>query len=180
MTSSEEMVPLEWRPIPGFPCYEVSEYGDIRRSRPGRGISACGKIIRPMIYSAYGHKHVKLAIGGSKRKFICVHQAVALAFIGPKPIDKDEVAHNDGCAWHNHWSNLRWATHAENHTDKLLHGTQLIGEKNGTARLSNEQVRKIKSLLSVGAKQKDLAKEFNVHKGTIQAIAAGRNWSKIA
>ena len=26
---------IEWRESPSFPCYEVSEYGDVRRCRKG-------------------------------------------------------------------------------------------------------------------------------------------------
>jgi hypothetical protein len=181
MTSSEEMLSLEWRPIPGFPDYEVSEAGDIRRMRIGkRGHGRIGKTLKPWLYSDFGHLQLKLTSADGQKKAICVHQAVALAFHGPKPSPMHEVAHGDGVAWHNHWSNLRWATKEENRADMLLHGTAPIGEKNGAARLSDDQVREIKRLLSTGAKQKDLAKEFTVHKATIQAIAAGRNWSKIA
>lgn len=166
---------LEWRSIPGFPDYEVCEDGTIRRAVADKCGRRKGHVMSPMTYSKYGHLHVKLTING-RMKFICIHQAVTLAFIGPKPPDKDEVAHNDGIAWHNHWSNLRWATHAENHQDTVLHGTRLTGERNPTAKLSNSQVKEIKQGLAAGTKQKDLAARFSVHKCTIQAIAAGRNW----
>jgi HNH endonuclease len=171
---------LEWRLIPGFPEYEVREDGEIRRAKSDKRGLGMGHILKSWVYSEYGHRQIKLFNSEHKLRFICIHQAVALAFIGPKPPDKDEVAHNDGVAWHNHWSNLRWATHAENHEDKNLHGTNLVGERNPTARLSNSQVKEIKQRLAGGAKQKDLAAHFGVHKCTIQAIAAGRNWKETA
>lgn len=167
---------IDWREIPGFPDYDVSEDGEIRRSKPdSRGLGA-GHILKSWPYSKFGHRQIKLFNGEHKLRFICIHQAVAMAFIGPKPPEKDGVAHNDGVAWHNHWSNLRWATHTENHADKDRHGTKLAGENVASAKLSNSQVKEIKQELAQGVKQKDLAARFGVHKCTIQAIAAGKNW----
>lgn len=171
---------MEWKPITGFPDYEVSEYGTIRRLTAGRGNAMVGKIIAPDIFSDYGHLHVKLYVRGGLRKYISVHVAVVLSFIGPKPPDKDEVAHNDGVPWHNHWSNLRWATHAENVSDKKTHGTHLAGDRSPGAILREVQVREIKQKLSQGALQKHLARDFGVHKCTIQAIAAGKNWKGVS
>lgn len=49
------------------------------------------------------------------------HQLVALTFIGPPPFEGAEVCHKDGFHHNNHYSNLRWDTHAANMIDASKH-----------------------------------------------------------
>ena len=54
-----------------------------------------------------------------------------------------------------------------------------IGEDQGRARLTNEQVRRIRFLLANGVVQKIIAAAYRVCPATVAHIATGRNWSKI-
>jgi hypothetical protein len=105
---------VEWRPIPGFPLYEVSTDGQVRslmRDRP--------HTLRPV--SSYGYPRVVLYLG-RRRVHKRVHQLVALAFIGPVP-EGMEVRHLNGDRADAQLSNLAYGTHAENMQDRLRHGT---------------------------------------------------------
>lgn len=100
-----------WKPVPGFLDYEVSEYGDARRGQ------------RPLIperTQGNGRKRFSLSKGGRIFR-LKAHQMVALAFIGPPPFDGAEVCHKDGFHHNNHYSNLRWDTHAANVADAVNH-----------------------------------------------------------
>ena len=95
---------MEWRKVPGWPCYSVSDLGDVRRDKSGR-ILAGGK-------DKDGYRQVILSYKG-KRKGIKVHRLIALTFI-PNPDNKPMVNHIDGNKTNNCVSNLEWVTNQEN------------------------------------------------------------------
>lgn len=101
----------QWKPVPGFLEYEVSEHGDVRRG---------SKQLKPERTQGNDRKRFRLSVGGRLYTFKAA-QLVALAFIGPKPFEGAEVCHNDGFKHNNHWTNLRWDTHAGNSADDLGH-----------------------------------------------------------
>lgn len=53
------------------------------------------------------------------------------------------------------------------------------GENNGNARLKDEEVKEIKSMLKNGEKQTNIAKKFHVSDTAIYNIKKGNRWSKI-
>ena len=69
----------EWRVILDAPCYQVSEYGDVRRCIAGVG-SAVGKVIKPRI-GPDGYRTYNLFYDG-RRIFRLAHRLVAEAFSG--------------------------------------------------------------------------------------------------
>lgn len=162
------------RKIPGFSKYLVSEDGKIYRF----GRELCFWTDRD------GYLRCCITDDNGRRRMISSHAAVALAFIGPKPSPKHEVCHNDGSKSNNHFSNLRWGTRKENHQDLKRHGTSLIGEKNGRAKLTEENVNEIKRVIkSSMGKQRvrrgtmaSLAKKFCVHPDTIRRASKSKQW----
>jgi len=60
-----------------------------------------------------GYPCVTLRADGGNRKTLRVHQLVARLFV-PNPDNKPEVNHRFGVKTDNHFSQLEWATHAEN------------------------------------------------------------------
>jgi hypothetical protein len=101
---------MEWRECPGFPAYEVSEFGDIRRR---------GKCLRP--FKSDGYWKYSLSVAGVQSN-VFAHRMVAMAFIGPPPFDGALACHRDGSRTKNHYSNLRWDTHKGNFADMVIHG----------------------------------------------------------
>ena len=107
---------LRWREVPGWPEYEISEYGDVRRKMAGGSpIAKPGRLLRP---SGNRYRHVNL-YGEAGRQHISLHRLVALAFIGEPPSCAHQVAHNDGDRLNNHYTNLRYATPRENAADRV-------------------------------------------------------------
>lgn len=103
-----------WRPVPGFPGYQVSSLGTIYSNRQG------GRELRPA-RNAGGYPHVSLRRDG-ERHHRYVHQLVAEVFIGPRPVGM-EVRHLDGDRLNNSADNLQYGTAAENAQDRVRHGT---------------------------------------------------------
>lgn len=103
-----------WKEIPGFPDYEVSEHGQVRRGT---------RLLTVVIDRVSGRKKFYLSKHSRQYQFYA-HRLVALAFIGPKPFKNYEVCHNDGFFHNNHYSNLRWDTRDSNVADKVRHRLQ--------------------------------------------------------
>ena len=165
-----------WEAVPGWPAYEVSEHGDVRRVTTSRRGKA-GAILKPFLREN-GYTQIHLHANGQRRRFL-VHRLVALAFLGPQPSPRHEVAHLDGNRAHNHRSNLIWTEHRENEKHKQMHGTLLHGQRVGTARLNDERVRMIKRALSSGQSQSDIARLHKVSVSTIHLIAHGKSWARV-
>jgi len=162
-----------WRPIEDYPDYKVSDLGNVVSYK--RGVP---RILSPWLHKSGGYPAVKLSVRGQPQRTVLVHQLVCRAFHGPKPSEKHEVAHNDGCPTNVAADNLRWAMPIENHFDKRRHGTHFnSGQFNAT--LSDDAVREIRGLLAEGMSQTKIAARFGVWQTTISHIKTGRRRSHI-
>ena len=79
----------EWKKIPGYKFYEVSNFGSIR-SLPRN--TTKGKILTQHINKRNGYCYVNLIENGQKKN-VRVHKCVALAFLGPKKSEKIQINH---------------------------------------------------------------------------------------
>lgn len=112
-----------------------------------------------------------------KNKIRSVHIYVCMSVYGPRPSKKHVVAHScgngtKGCVNPNH---LRWATYKENSADTLLHGRSNRGQRCGTNKLTESQVREIRALLGTMS-QYAIAERYGVSRGCILAIHRRDNW----
>lgn len=164
-----------WRTVPGYPAYEVSVDGVVRRCQGLR--CRRNRILAPFVRTN-GYAQILLYQGGKRRRF-GVHQLVALAFLGPKPSPQHEVAHLDGQRLNNHVSNLAWLLHSENERHKDLHGTRLRGSQIGNAKLTEAQVVLIRQALAVGIRQCALAQTYGVSDSTVSLIARAKTWRHV-
>ena len=111
------------------------------------------------------------------KKPVYVHRIVCEAVNGPPPSPKHEAAHSCGkggmgCVNPNH---LRWASKLENNRDMIAHGTMPRGEKSGRAKLTENDVRKIRSL-DGQMLNTEIASMFGVAPTTISSVLKKRNW----
>lgn len=171
---------IEWRLCVGLPDYLVSEYGDVMRisTSPTRRVGH-----QPKGGIKGGYRHYKLMKPDGTKGQFWGHRLVCEAFNGTAPTSKHQVAHGDGNPLNNHYTNLRWATVAENAQDKVKHGRSTRGVKNCKAKLDDEKVREIRGAYEGrtnyhwGAGK--FAKKFGVRRATITEAATGRKWSHV-
>lgn len=103
------------------------------------------------------------------------HHAILKLKCGSRP-DGHEGRHHCGGKLCCNKRHLSWATHADNMSDKHLHGTHLTGEDNPQSKLTCEDVINIENdLRNTVLKQTDIAKKYNVHQSQISRINKGKH-----
>ena len=119
----------------------------------------------------YGHRKVLL---GRDKEGHWVHRLVLRTFVG-EPIPGDVARHIDGNPENNRLENLAWGTPAENNRDMVRHGRSGRGERSASAKLTEQDVRLIRSLRGwVSAAR--LGRVFGVTPTTISQVWNGRSW----
>lgn len=167
----------EWRVVPGWDHYMVSEQGEVARTDTGL-------IRKPWIPKVAKNcpavsPCIRLTQDGRTRVFRLL-RLVAITFIGPPPFEGAEAAHLDGNALNCAVSNAAWKTKAENERDKIRHGTSNRGTRQHKCRFSEEDVRQIKKRLASGERWSKVADSLCVPRPTIRAIHEGRSWAWLA
>ena len=166
----------EWRIIPEFPRYEISNLGGVKSFTQKDPYILGGNIVGKGYYAVSLHKFVnkKKVI---RRKYI--HRLVAEIFI-PNPLNKEEVNHKDGNKLNNYMTNLEWVTKSENmqHAVKmgLFHTHDCKGKNNGRSKLSEDEVRNIRK--STGVSEK-IAKEYGITGQQVRNIRRGVSWKHL-
>ena len=167
----------EWRVVPGFPGYEASSLGGIRRAT-ATGRYPAGYVMK-FKQDRHGYLKACLSFAGYVRH-TQVHRIIAETFHGPCPSGRRQVAHWDGNRMNNAASNLRWVSAAENAADRDRHGRTAgiypSGEGHPGAKLTNDQAKEIRRRRANGERGIDLAAEFGVSPPTISEIALGKAW----
>ncbi|WP_429499142.1 HNH endonuclease [Robbsia andropogonis] len=164
-----------WRLIPHWPEYEASTFGRIRRVKATRGTRA-GKILKLRPHDGYWK--VMLRRNATPR-MAWVHRLVALTFFG-SPLDaRMEVCHNDNDGQNNRLENLRWDTRANNSADRVAARTDIRGEKNPGAVLTEGHVRAVRKMLSQGIRKTLIARQYQVSPSTVGDIARHRTWRHV-
>jgi hypothetical protein len=168
----------EWRVIPGWPEYSVSEDGNVRRVMRGPGARP-GHVLKPWLNRQTQYLFVGLW-RNNRGRGIPVHRLVALAFLGEPPSEDHVVAHCDGSRDNNQPWNLRWATQKENVADTFLHGTHNRGSRNGQAKLDEDSVLQILGMAAQGVPRRELAQTFGVCRQAIDDIINGKRWKHVS
>lgn len=162
---------MNWKKIKGWPRYSISNTGLVRNDNTGL-------ILKPQT-NTYGYYHVKL-YGLYRRKITAIHRLVAKAFIKNNN-KKPEVNHIDGNKKNNNVNNLEWVTVSENaiHAYKNKLRTGPIGERSGSAKLKECDIKQIRILFKSGLNKTELALKFNVTRRNINFIVNRKSWRHI-
>lgn len=178
-----------WKPVVGFETsHEVSSRGRVRslcrRFIGGRTrldgspstMTAKGRVLSVRI-NKRGYAVVDIS-DQQRRRGRVVHKVVAEAFIGPAPSIKHEVNHLDGNKLNNCVENLEWCTPKENSQHAYDTGLKvpMRGTQHSTAKLDEQKVREVRTLLAHGMSQRAIARIFGVTNPQIHRIAAGKSW----
>lgn len=161
-----------WKDIHGYEGrYQASNLGRVKsleRKVPSKAgyRTVQQKILKQHIRDKGGHLGCSLGQGSNN---MCVHRAVALAFLGPIP-DGMEVLHNNGIPTDNRPENLRYGTRSENILDVFYQGKPW-------KKLTIDDVQAIRFGISSGHSYSELSWQFDVCTATIKDIASGRRYS---
>lgn len=111
-------------------------------------------------------------------KLTGAHRAACIIHHGPPPTGQHQAAHLCGYKKCVNPRHIRWATPSENAQDKILHGTNGIGERNPMAKLKASDVVKIK-MAKGQVNSETLANIFNCSPRLIRLIWQGGIWRHI-
>jgi hypothetical protein len=171
----------EWRDVPGWEGeYQASSFGRVRsvarlvNYSDGRRRRYPDRLLTPQ-QLADGRWKVSFWRNNQMENCL-VSKAVALAFHGDRPTGC-ECRHLDGDHGNNRPSNLAWGTHVENEADKLGHGTRLLGERHFNAKLTEEDVRRIRASRDTAASE---ATRYGIHEMHVYRIRRGERWGHVA
>ena len=119
--------------------------------------------------------------GKQHKKTFRLNRIIAETFI-PNPENKPEVHHKNNDKSDNSVENLEWVTDEENKAYAHEDGVYLKGERNPTAKLTEDDVRFIRQNYKAGDPefgQGVLAKKYGVSTTTIRNIIIGRGWKHV-
>lgn len=177
--------PLEtWRDVVGFAGrYEVSSLGRIRSlDMQVKTKNRWGEMVRPTVGrilkctpNSQGYLQVTLCDESGTRHQMLVHWVVAAAFIGPRPFGM-YVLHGNDVKADCRAENLSYGSCKQNSADAIANGRQPRGERQGSARLTAEAVRHIRSSR---ATNEVLAGNYRVSESTVAAARRGESWAHV-
>ena len=154
--------------IPGFSDYYATEDGMVWSSFTKKFLKQKTDI--------HGYKSVAL-YSNRIRTDVCVHRLIMWAYNGIQH-DGIEVRHKNGIRSDNRLLNLEYGTRSDNAKDRVKHGNNCHskGECNGRSKLKLSQIEEIKQRIINGDKPIDIARDYNVVKGTIYHIKNCTSW----
>ena len=165
-----------WKPVVGYESiYEVSDIGNVRsidridnsgRRRKGKQL---------FLKKATNGYMVATLCNQGKMKCFLVHRLVLTAFVGNCK-DGHEAMHLDGNKDNNVITNLRWGSHKENMHHQIIHGTARIGENHWKAKLTEQDIIKIRA---DNRTQECIAKDYGVLQSHISEIKRFIRWSHV-
>ncbi len=170
MESSGSGLTSEWRLVPGFLGYQVSNSGQVRSI-----VNGTWKQLKPTLTS-YGYHRVSLVMCTGKKKHMQVHRIVALAFIGPD--NGLVVNHKNGIKTDNCVSNLEWVSRKRNVQHAVELGLMRSGEEHHNSKLTEELVREIRERAKTEP-QKSIAKEMQLSTAIISQVVRRRRWNNV-
>ena len=183
-----------WKPIKGYEeVYAVSNEGNVK-SLEREVIDSLGRtqkvqetIIKqdikygPKRKEGIGYRIASLSDHG-KLKHFQVHRLVAEAFI-PNPNNYPQVNHIDGNKANNNASNLEWVSdqmnkqHAKD--NGLLRAGSHISWESPNAKLTKDDVLRIRELYKSGMQVSDIAPMFGIAEVTARSAALGHSYKEV-
>lgn len=162
----------EWRPVVGWPEYEVSSYGRVRRVAPYVSTRP-GRLLRMKPSNAY------FRVGLCRKSRVTwkfVHRLVAEAFLPAPMPGQTQVAHNNGVGIDNRVSNLRWDSPDGNAADRWVHGTYKTGERHACAKGSWLLAQKVREMRADGASVPKIMRDTGLGRTSVYSILRGERW----
>lgn len=160
-----------WKIIPNYTKYEISTSGDVRVASTGKPIKATRM--------SNGYLQAGLFRDSDERLVTTLLHPLVLAAHRRARKSGEVTRHLNGNPSDNRLENLEWGSQRENMKDAISHGTyksnwpKRRGEKAGTAKLSDEDVCRIREASLFGAKTRDLSSTHGVTLTYINMLKRG-------
>jgi hypothetical protein len=179
-----------WVDIKGFEdLYQVSDSGKVR-SKNRSELNSLGylrnykqKELKSKYNKVTGYNYIIL-YKNNKGYTFSIHRLVALNFL-----EKDNfniVNHKNGNKTDNRVENLEWCDTSHNHKHAFdiglrdRHKSSRLGSDNSNAKLTEDNVLKIVSLIEDGSFSiKEIASMFNIHWSIVYKIKAKKVWKHV-
>ena len=163
----------EWRPIEGFPRYQVSNKGRVKSfTNPKKP-----KILRPhqlkngylMVHLAKGEEW-----GKNETESVRIHKLVADAFI-PNPENKCHIRHINQDRTDNRVENLKWVTREESNADPITKANRMAAVPQRIEKISRPVLvyDEDLNLLSAFTSTAETARKLNLQQGNIVNVCSG-------
>lgn len=158
----------QYEPIPFASKYLIDKSGNILSKRLKRHLKTC---------KASGYDRLWIEGDDGRRAQYLVHRLVAMTYL-ENPENKEQVNHKDGNKSNNHVDNLEWVSRKENMKHAFETGLNSnVGENNGKARLTENQVLEIYQLCLNGLGNTEIAEIFGINKNMVNLIRGKYSWS---
>jgi len=163
----------QWRPIEGFPRYQVSDMGRVKSfTNPKKP-----KILRPFrLKSGYMMVHLVRGEqwGNCNTECIRVHKLVADAFI-PNPQNKCHITHINRDRSDNRAENLRWITREESINDPVNKANRMAAIPQRVEKMAKPVLvyDENLTLLSAFTSTAEAARQLNLQQGNIVNVCSG-------
>jgi hypothetical protein len=164
---------MQWKQIPGFPGYEVSEDGRVRTLKL-RG----ERELRPRIMPN-GYVRFALFQDGSYH-YPYAHRLVWELFSAPIP-PRMQVNHINGDKRDNRLENLEVVSCSENNLHKFreLGVVARRGSEVPQSVLKEADIPRIRALAAEGLLQREIAALYGVRREAISKVVNGKRWAHI-
>lgn len=147
----------EWRELPTFPGYFISDAGQVRHH---------DRVLKPTPRN--GYLRVELSRDGRRVKRP-VHVLVLETFVSPRPSPRHHACHvHENDRSDNRLENLAWKLPEDNEADKKKHGTV----RGGGAKKRADAAR-IRAAVAAGESFEKVAKQEGLHPWTVSRIVKG-------
>lgn len=172
-----------YKDIPGWPGYKAGDDGTIwscwkiKKAKFKREMTKEWKQLK-MSEQRNGHLTVTVFPGN---KTVYVHRLVLEAFVGKRPKGMQCRHFPDRNPANNRWpENIRWGTAKENCQDRVVHKTQVCGQRCHTSKLTPTIVAEIRTTYT-GARgeYERMARVYGIAANNISGIVNGKTWKHL-
>lgn len=109
-----------------------------------------------------------------------VHHLVLETFVGFRE-EGTEARHLNDVKSDNRLENLCWGTHGENYADRVVNGGGNQGSRHGMAKLTEDDVREIRSMYEPGVVPcRVIAERFGMSKSAVEMIVNRTRWRHVS
>ena len=126
-----------------------------------------------------GYRMVSIRHEDGKYRTRCVHELVALVFLGQPPAWHQEYRHKDNNKENCSVGNLCFGTCADNAKDRKAAGTHRVGSQMNNAKLNETIVRWMRRRVAEGFSVTQIARDIGISQSTASLAVLGKTWTHV-